>query len=292
MSRSLDSAGDRLADMDTILVREEETHERCDCHVCNTLRNLLGASIDADHDHRSPTPLLLTLGQAAELLGVTEDTVRSLVGEQELRAVTVQTYGGRRIARAEIDDYVSRLLSGQLRAWVEARRDLEQWGLRYMGDRRSYTYRNGQRVERTSFWHLGDGRTTLCGAEARGRWEIVVQSWYGSRLCRDCEGIRDRLRLEKLERRHRPPLNPKQIKPMLTVVTYDGGGEITRRKGWHLGDGNTTLCGITRPKWALPERRPRTRGCAVCQKVAGLDAPAADPVGAFHRGSDAPFLMP
>jgi hypothetical protein len=76
---------------------------------------------------------------------------------------------------------------------------------------------------------------------------------------------------------------------MLTVVTYDGGGEVTRRKGWHLGDGKTTLCGITRPKWALPERRPRTRGCAVCQKVAGLDEPVRDPgpVGAVHRGSGA-----
>jgi hypothetical protein len=28
-------------------------------------------------------------------------------------------------------------------------------GLRYMGDRRSYTYRNGQRIERTSSWHWG-----------------------------------------------------------------------------------------------------------------------------------------
>jgi len=261
--------------VDTILVREEETHERCGCHVCTTLRNLFAASIEAEHDRRSPTPLLLTFGQAAELLGISESTVRELVGEQELRAVTVQSYGRRRIPRAEIDDYISRLLTGQLRAWVEARRDVEQWGLRYMGDRRSYTYRNGQRVERTSSWHLGDGKTTLCGAEARGRWEVVLQAWYGSRLCRDCEAIRDRMRLEKLERRRRPALNPKQVRPMLTVVVHEGGGETTRRKGWHLGDGTTTLCGITRPKWSLPERRPRSRPCGVCHKAAGLDSSEA-----------------
>lgn len=159
--------------------------------------------------------------------------MRELVGEQELRAVTIQSYGRQRIPRAEIDDYISRLLTGQLRAWVKARRDVEQWGLRYMGDRRSYRYRNGQRVERTNSWDLGDGKTTLCGAEARGRWEIVVQAWYGSRLCRECEAIRDRMRLEKLERRQRPPLNPKQVKPMLTITTHEGGGETVRRKGWH-----------------------------------------------------------
>lgn len=250
--------------MDPILVHEEETHERCDCHVCNTLRHLFAANVDVEHDRRSPTPLLLTFAQAAELLGVGEGTVRELVGEQELRAVTIQSYGRRRIPRAEIDDYISRLLDGQLRKWIEARRELEQWGLRYMGDRRSYTYKNGQQVERTSTWHLGDGKTTLCGTEARGRWEVVVHNWYGSRLCHECDAIRDRMRLEKLDRRRRPPLNPKQIKPMLTVVSYDGGGEITRRKGWHLGDGKTTLCGITRQKWSLPEKHPRVRGCAVC----------------------------
>jgi len=90
-------SGDTLSSVDTILVREEETHERCDCHVCNTLRNLFAASVEAEHDRRSPTPLLLTFGQAAELLGVGESTVRELVGEQELRAVTVQSDGRRRI---------------------------------------------------------------------------------------------------------------------------------------------------------------------------------------------------
>ena len=62
----------------------------------------------------------------------------------------------------------------------------------------------------TSSWHLGDGKTTLCGAEARGRWEVVLQARYGSRLCRECETI--------------------------------------RRKCWRLGDGTATLCGITRPQ--------------------------------------------
>lgn len=277
-------AGDTLDTVDPILVRDAETHERCECHVCSTLRNLFAASVAAEHDRRSPTPLLLTFRQAAELLGVSEGTVRELVAEQELRAVTVQSYGRRRIPRAEIDDYISRLLTGQLRAWVEARRDVEQWGLRYMGDRRSYSYRSGQRVERTSSWHLGDGKTTLCGAEARGRWEVVLQAWYGSRLCRECEAIRDRMRLEKLERRRRPPLDPKQVKPMLTVVTHDGGGEMIRRKGWHLGDGSTTLCGITRPKWSLPERRPRSRPCGVCQKAAGLDS--------LDSGESQPWRLP
>jgi hypothetical protein len=43
---------------------------------------------------------------------------------------------------------------------------------------------------------------------------------------------------------------------MLTVVQHLGGSESTRRAGWHLGDGKTTL-GMTRDRWALPERRPR-----------------------------------
>ena len=88
--------------MDPILVREEETHERCDCHVCNTLRNLLAANVEAEHDRRSPTPLLLSFKQAAELLRVGEETVRELVGDQELRAVTIQSHGRQRIPRAEI----------------------------------------------------------------------------------------------------------------------------------------------------------------------------------------------
>jgi len=154
--------------MDTILVREEETHDRCDCHVCNTLRHLFAANVDVERDRRSPSPLLLTFVQAAKLLGVGESTVRELVGEQELRAVTIQTYGRRRIPRAEIDDYISRLLDGQLRKWIEARRELEHWRLRYMGDRRSYTYRNGQRVERTSSWHREMARQRFVGRRRRG----------------------------------------------------------------------------------------------------------------------------
>lgn len=46
--------------VDPILVYEEETHERCDCHVCNTLRSLFVANVEVEHDRRSPTPLLLT----------------------------------------------------------------------------------------------------------------------------------------------------------------------------------------------------------------------------------------
>jgi hypothetical protein len=56
---------------------------------------------------------------------------------------------------------------------------------------------------------------------------------------------------------------------MLTVVGT-ATGEVTRRAGWHLGDGQTTLCGLTLERWVYPKRRPKRRGCAVCQKVAGL----------------------
>lgn len=111
----------------------DDTHDRCDCHVCTTLRNVLSANLDAPHDRRVISPLLLTNRQAAELLGIGEDAVRSLITEGELRAVTVQSYGRRRIPRVEIDEYIGRLLTGQLRAWLEARRDLDQWGLRYIG---------------------------------------------------------------------------------------------------------------------------------------------------------------
>jgi excisionase family DNA binding protein len=179
-------------------IDDEGTHDRCDCHVCATLRNVLSANLDAPHDRRVATTLLLTFAQAAEILGIGEAAVRAFVSGGEIRAVTVQTYGRQRIPRVEIDEYVARLLTGQLRAWVEARRDLEQWGLRYMGDKRTYTDRNGRRSDRTVAWHLGDGKTTLCG--------------------------------------------------------------------------------ITKERWSLPDRRPRARPCGVCQKVAGIEArgPAAD----------------
>lgn len=252
--------------------------EPCVCHVCATLRNVLSANVDADHDRRVVTPLLLTFAQAAELLGISEGNVRSLVAAGELRAVSVQPYGRRRIPRVELDEYVSRLLTGQLRAWVEARRDLDQWGLRYMGDRRTYTDKNGRRMERTVSWHLGDAKTTLCGTAPVGRWEITTQSFWISRVCRECEAIRDRIRLEKLERRRRPPLTPKTVRPMLTVVQHEGGGETVRRKGWHLGDGTVTLCGLKRDRWQLPDRRPRARPCGVCQRAAGLDGEATSRV--------------
>jgi excisionase family DNA binding protein len=254
------------------------THDRCDCHVCATLRNVLSANLDVTHDRRVVTPMLLTFAQAAELMGIGEAAVRSLVAEGEIRAVTVQTYGRQRIPRVEIDEYVARLLTGQLRAWVEARRDLEQWGLRYMGDRRSYTDKNGRRSDRTVAWHLGDGKAALCGKEPGGKWEVTAQGYWISRLCRDCEAIRDRRRLEKLERRRRPPLVPKSIRPMLTVVVHEGG-ESVRRAGWHLGDGKTTLCGITKERWSLPDRRPRSRPCGVCQKTAGIETRGPLPAG-------------
>jgi len=227
---------------------EGERTAPCACHVCSTLRNVLSANLEVHHDRRVVTPLLLTFAQAAELIGISEGNVRSLVAEGELRAVTVHSYSKRRIPRVELDEYVSRLLTEQLRAWVEARRDLDQWGLRYMGDRRTYTDKNGRRMERTVSWHLGDAKTTLCGTAPVGRWEITSESYWISRLCRQCEAIRDRIRLEKLEGRRRPPLTPKVVRPMLTVVRHEGGGETIRRKGWHLGDGRTTLCGLKRDR--------------------------------------------
>ena len=207
----------------------------------NTLREVLSANLDAMHDSRSPTPLRLTYGQAAELMGVTADVVSWLVREGELRAVTIRAYGRRRIPRVEIDEYISRLLLGQLRAWVEARRDLEQWGLRYMGDQRTYQRKDGRTMQRTVGWHLGDGRTTLCGAEPVGRWEIATQLWSWLRMCEACELRRDRIRLEKLTRRTKRSAPPADLVPMQTVVRYEGGGIATRRAGWHLGDGHTTL---------------------------------------------------
>jgi len=259
--------------------QDERYFDGCGCHVCNTLRKVLGANVEADHDARVRTPLLLTYAETAQLLGASEDAVRSLVKEGELRAVSVQTYSRRRIPRVEIDEYIGRLLTGQLRAWVEARRDLDQWGLRYMGDRRSYNYSGGRKMTRVVGWHLGDGKTPLCGKTPVGIWEVTTHHWAITRLCDDCEEVRQRRRLEKLEGQRRPPLKPAVIRPMLTVVSSSDGGETVRRAGWHLGDGKTTLCGITRDRWALPDRRPRVRACAVCQKVAGFGQPDKTRIG-------------
>jgi excisionase family DNA binding protein len=95
-----------------------ELYETCSCHVCATLRSLLASDADPQVG-RSPMetvpPLLLTTDQAAVMLGVTRDVVSQLIGQGELRSVEVLTYGRRRIPRAEIEGYVARLLSGQLR---------------------------------------------------------------------------------------------------------------------------------------------------------------------------------
>jgi hypothetical protein len=76
------------------------------------------------------------------------------------------------------------------------------------------------------------------------------------------------MRLERDANARRSP-TPKDIQIML-IVAQSPTEEITRRAGWHLGDGKTTLCGLTRERWASTKRRPKRRGCAVCQKVAGL----------------------
>jgi excisionase family DNA binding protein len=248
----------------------EPSFDGCRCHVCNTLRNTLGANREADVHREVPSRLLLSFGEAAELLGISEGTVRSLVAEGEIRAVTIKSYGRRRVPRGELDDYVSRLITGQLRQWVDARRDLDQWGLRYMGDNRTYADKNGRKTSRTVGWHLGDGKTALCGKEPGGRWEVTTRFWSWQRICEACVAIRERIRVEKLEKRRRPPLVPARVCPMLTVVLYPDGGRSVRRKGWHLGDGKTTLCGLTREDWELPERRPRSAGCPTCQQRAGV----------------------
>jgi hypothetical protein len=65
---------------------------------------------------------------------------------------------------------------------------------------------------------------------------------------------------------------------MPTIVQYEGG-ESVRRAGWHLGDGKTTLCGITRERWSLPDRRPRAKPCGVCRKTAGVETRGRLPEG-------------
>jgi len=57
----------------------------------------------------------------------------------------------------------------------------------------------------------------------------------------------------------------------MLIVQHPGGSEATRRAGRHLGDGKTTLCGLSRDRWVLPERRPRAHPYAVFEKTAGLE---------------------
>jgi hypothetical protein len=64
---------------DPILIDPAEVRERCDCHVCETLRTVLAANLDVVHDRRTVTPLLLTISAAAELLGVSAGTVSGLI---------------------------------------------------------------------------------------------------------------------------------------------------------------------------------------------------------------------
>lgn len=256
---------------DPILIDPAEVRERCECHVCETLRAVLAANLDVVHDRRTVTPLLLTITAAAELLGVSAGTVSGLVADGEIRPVHVRGFGQRRIPRVELDEFVGRLVNGQVRRWVEARRELDRWGLRYMGDERRYTDKNGRRSDRVSTaWHLGDGKAPLCGIEPQGRWQVQTEAWWISRLCKECEAIRSRMRLDR-DAKARRRSAPHDIRVMLTVIESPTG-DVTRRAGWHLGDGSTTLCGLTRARWATRDRRPKVRGCAVCQKVAGLDA--------------------
>ncbi len=110
---------------------EPDLYDACSCHVCSTLRSVLGTGPveqEGDRGAASLVPLLLTTEEAATTLGVTRDVIAELIRQGELRAVEVLTYGRRRVPRAEVESYVARLLSGQLRYWVEARAELHQWG--------------------------------------------------------------------------------------------------------------------------------------------------------------------
>lgn len=256
-------------------IQNEDAYVRCDCHVCDTLRAVLESDLDGLRSVGSmerPRRLLLTTAQAAELMSISEDALRKLVGEGELRQVTVGTYGRRRIPRSEVDDYISRLLMGELRAWVEARRELKRWGLRYMQEKKRVKDKQGRWVERSGrTYHMGDGTTPLCGAVTEGRWHVETSTWWArDRTCADCEQLSYRMRLEKSERIKRAELT--KVVTMLTVVEYGGGGRAVRKAGWHLGDGKTTLCGLTRKTWELPARRPRARPCGVCARSAGVEA--------------------
>ena len=249
---------------------DPEFYDACACHVCGTLRSLFGSAYGSESQSERPRRVLFTTTEVAEVFGVGEGTVRRLVSEGELRTVAIGSYSRRRIPQSEISDYVDRLLTGELRAWVDARRELHRWGLRYMQDRWWATDKNGRRSQRGGRkFHMGDGRTPLCGDEPRGQWETTMDHWWVSgRLCNDCEQLSYRLTTEKRERKKRPPIG--DLIPMLTVVEYEGGGQAIRKKGWHYGDGKTTLCGLKRDKWELPKRRPRAKPCGVCSEAAGL----------------------
>lgn len=203
---------------------DPELYETCSCHVCATLRSLLASDADPQVGRRpmeTAPPLLLTTDQASVMLGVTRDVVSQLIGQGEVRSVEVLTYGRRRIPRAEIEGYVARLLSGQLRYWVEARAELHQWGLKYMGQKTTYRLRSGSMATRSPRkWHLGDGRTALCGASSDA-WEVsgytVWIRW--SKVCDECEVRRDQIRAEKLmtsgtKSRY---LGPAELRPMLSA---------------------------------------------------------------------------
>jgi hypothetical protein len=105
-----------------------------------------------------------------------------------------------------------------------------------MGDHRAYTDKNRRRMARTVAWHLGDAKAPCVARHRR-----------------------------------RPPVTPKVVRPLLTVVEHEGYGATVRRKGWHLGDGKATLYGLKRDRLELPDRHPRSRPCGVCQEAAGLD---------------------
>ena len=90
-------------------VDNADAYDRCECHVCQTLRVGLESDLDGLqgdlHAGARPRRLLLTTKHTAELLSVTGAVVRSLVRDGEVR---LKDGGQRRIPRAEVDDYISR----------------------------------------------------------------------------------------------------------------------------------------------------------------------------------------
>lgn len=60
------------------------------------------------HPMSSLAPLLLATEQTAAMLGVTREVVSELIGQGELRAIEVLTFGRGRIPREEVEGYVAR----------------------------------------------------------------------------------------------------------------------------------------------------------------------------------------
>lgn len=108
-------------------------------------------------------------------------------------------------------------------------------------------------------WHVGDGRTALCGRDHRDGWKVSVRRAPTSRFCDACltravSGLHipiDRLGAGNVTMRR--------------LIRRPGTEDSVRREGWHVGDGTRTLCGRRDGPWQLTERRPTDRtACTSC----------------------------